>query len=103
MDEYIERAKAKEELMSWAVCIKHPEHLSKDDAMFVLDLIPAADVVEVKHGFWKPYQTPLDSRQTGWICTNCSGVQRDVSSGNTNYCPNCGAVMEDWEDENAAD
>ena len=47
MAEYIERAKAKEELLSWARCIKHPEHLMTEDAMCVLDSIPAADVVEV--------------------------------------------------------
>ena len=47
MADYIERAKAKEELLSWARCIKHPEHLMTEDAMCVLDSIPAADVVEV--------------------------------------------------------
>lgn len=51
MAEYIERAKAKEELLSWARCIKHPEHLMTEDAMCVLDGIPAADVVEVVHGY----------------------------------------------------
>lgn len=47
MAEYIERSDAKEELLSWARCIKHPEHLMTEDAMCVLDGIPAADVVEV--------------------------------------------------------
>ena len=47
MAEYIERDAAKDELLSWAVCIKHPEHLMKEDAMHILDSIPAADVVEV--------------------------------------------------------
>ena len=47
MAEHIERAKAKEELLSWARCIKHPEHLMTEDAMCVLDSIPASDVVEV--------------------------------------------------------
>ena len=45
MAEYIERDAAKDELLSWAVCIKHPEHLMKEDAMHILDSIPAADVV----------------------------------------------------------
>lgn len=47
MAEYIERSVAKEELLSWARCIKHPEHLMTEDAMCVLDGIPTADVVEV--------------------------------------------------------
>lgn len=60
-----------------------------------IDSAPAADVAEVKHGEWKPYKTPIETRQSGWICTNCSGVINDLSNGNTNFCPNCGALMED--------
>lgn len=43
--EYIEREAAKRELLSWAVSINHPEYLIKDDALHVIDSIPAADVV----------------------------------------------------------
>ena len=42
--EYIEREAAKRELLSWAVCINHPEYLMKDDALHVIDSMPAADV-----------------------------------------------------------
>ena len=45
--EYIEREAAKRELLSWAVSINHPEYLMRDDALHVIDSIPAADVVEV--------------------------------------------------------
>ena len=44
--EYIEREAAKRELLSWAVCMNHPEYLMRDDAMHVIDSMPAADVVE---------------------------------------------------------
>lgn len=44
--EYIEREAAKRELLSWAVSINHPEYLIKDDALHIIDSIPAADVVE---------------------------------------------------------
>lgn len=47
MADYIERDKAKEEILSWAVCINHPEHLMREDAIHVLDSIKAADVVKV--------------------------------------------------------
>lgn len=47
MAEYIEREQVKDELLSWAVCINHPEHLLKEDALCVIDAIPAADVVPV--------------------------------------------------------
>lgn len=44
-------------------------------------------------GEWRPYKTPLDARQTGWICSNCSSVVYDLSNGDTDFCPNCGARM----------
>ncbi len=56
--EYIEREAAKRELLSWAVCMNHPEYLMKDDALHVIDSIPAADVVEQAHE-----SKPLN----GWI------------------------------------
>lgn len=43
--EYIEREAAKRELLSWAVCMNHPEYLIKDDALHIIDSFPAADVV----------------------------------------------------------
>ena len=45
--EYIEREAAKRELLSWAVCMNHPEYLIKDDALHIIDSFPAADVAEV--------------------------------------------------------
>ena len=82
--EYIERSKVKEELLSWARCIKHPEHLLTEDAMCVLDNINAADVVEVVHGRWEA---------RGFYGHNCSvcGALNDID---TNYCPTCGARMD---------
>ena len=53
--EYIEREAAKRELLSWAVSINHPEYLMRDDALHIIDSIPAADVVEVvrcREGKW---------------------------------------------------
>lgn len=47
MKEFIERAAVKDEILSWAVCINHPELVSKEDTMYCIDSIPAADVVEV--------------------------------------------------------
>ena len=45
MADYIEKEAAKEAILSWAVCINHPELLSKEDAMHCIDNLPAADVV----------------------------------------------------------
>lgn len=89
MAEYIERGKAKEELLSWAVCIQRPQYLRSEDAMCVLDTIPAADVAPVVHGVWAPVNRidPL----SGYRCVKCRHI---VGFDLTPYCPNCGAKMD---------
>lgn len=47
MKEHIERAAVKDEILSWAVCINHPELLSKEDTMHCIDNMPSANVAEV--------------------------------------------------------
>ena len=95
MKEYIERAAVKDEILSWAVCINHPELLSKKDTMHCIDSLPAADVAEVRHGRW------IDG-----VCSECGfdamyykGIPAQVY---TDYCPSCGARMGE-EDEHEAD
>ena len=68
----------------------------------ILEQIPTADVVEVKHGKWM--FTPCHSEG---ICTNCNYKIYGRPYQNTylivpyNFCPNCGAKMdkEKREDE----
>ena len=99
--EYIEREAAKSELLSWAVSINHPEYLIKDDALHIIDSIPAADAVEVLRcrdcKYWgdeagklqhsdgvlfarcKVHNYLLDGRHTGWCPTEndfCSYGER---------------------------
>ena len=67
-------------------------------AMDVLDTVPAADVVEVRHGRWidKTWTTEDD-----WSCYNhhvviCSVCNKQfdyVINEKSNFCPNCGAKM----------
>lgn len=52
-----------------------------------IDSLPAADVVEVRHGRW------VDS-SNGWMCSEC---EQDNTYAKP-WCPNCGARM-DKEDE----
>lgn len=63
-----------------------------------VETVPTADVVPKSKGKWKPYKDHFTNRQVGWICTNCSSVISDVSNGDTDYCPHCGAVMETEEE-----
>jgi hypothetical protein len=58
-----------------------------------------AGYAPVVHARWEPYQTPIETRQSGWICTNCSSVQKDLSNGDTEYCPHCGAIMDGGEQD----
>lgn len=44
-------------------------------------------------GEWKPYKDYYTERQIGWIRSKCSSVSYDLSNGDTDFCPNCGAKM----------
>ena len=90
MAEYIEREAAKDELLSWAVCINHPEHLMREDAIYVLDAIPAADVAPVRHGEW---EIVVGSNGKEYMVCTCCRVSQDLT-GVFTYCPNCGAKMD---------
>ena len=85
MADYIEKEAAKEAILSWAVCINHPELLSKEDAMYFIDNLPAADVAPVRHGRWEP---PAVGKY-GVLCSVC----RSQVDNPFVYCPNCGAKM----------
>lgn len=56
-------------------------------------MVPAADVAPVLHGRWK-YGTRAA------ICTNC-GFERNLDDnfGRAISCPNCGAKMDEKEDD----
>ena len=64
--EYIEREAVKSELLSWAVCMNHPEYLIKDDALHIIDSIPAADVAEKEVLTMTEYiENPLSGKLRG--------------------------------------
>ena len=101
--EYIERETVKRELLSWAVSINHPEYLIKDDALHIIDSIPAADVAPVRHGRWKEmhYEGGILDGINFDRCYVC-GYERvfDDPAIKTvfKYCPNCGAKMDGGDD-----
>lgn len=93
MKEYIERAAAMDAILG--LTIADPAVAQYADAVcYHLQNLPAADVVEVRHGRWEmaPCNGVYDMRCSA--CGFCPGI-RFFSS---NYCPNCGARM-DKEDE----
>lgn len=50
-----------------------------------------ADVQPVRHGRWKLVGADSRGRGGTWICTDCNTCQPYVSD----YCPHCGAKMDD--------
>lgn len=57
---------------------------------------PTADVAPVVHGRW------IDNEHHGYnwvfICSNCNYVDGYPFNDRHNYCPNCGARMEEDEE-----
>ena len=59
-----------------------------DDTLDYIDSETAADVTQVRHGWWIKYQIPPII-----CCSNCDWAT-DVEEKNFQYCPNCGAKMD---------
>lgn len=79
----------------------------------VYESAPAADVEEVRHGYWKPVSCyeMFGGDQEAWyghgdpiachLCSKCNDYPPYDEDGNeilTKYCPNCGSKM--MEDDN---
>ena len=85
MKEYIEREEAIKEFERYG---------AEDDAIAVLNSIPAADVRPVVRGKWVSVPHKLSR-----VCSLCwhdepyKFAEKDVEV--YNYCPNCGAKMEE--------
>ena len=89
MKEYIERAAAMESIIG--LTIVDPAVAQYANAVYYnLQNLPAADVVEVRHGRWEPGNP---------ICPVCGenkfkDLDADVwADWQPKFCPNCGARM----------
>lgn len=60
--------------------------------------LPAADVASVVHGRWIHDGRRIESGIDWCHCSECG--KSDNFCARTNYCPNCGAKMEEKEDDN---
>ena len=65
----------------------------------VIKNLPTADVVEVKHAYWKVCEDECEICASEFVCSNCkeSFVSSDLTDEQflqmLKYCPNCGAKM----------
>ena len=86
----------KDEILSWAVCIKKPHLLNREDTMFMIDNAPTVDAVEVVHGRWEKRKLIVfDDEMVGYRCSKCNTTW----DAETNYCPNCGAKMDGGDED----
>ena len=88
MAEYINREAAIRALLNDA-----PEQVSysREDAADCIRYMDAADVAPVVHGRWIEYQIPHVI-----CCSNCDWAT-DAAEKNFQYCPMCGARMDEVE------
>ena len=89
-NQYIERENTKRELLSWAVSINHPEYLIKDDALHIIDSMPAADVAEVLRcrdcKYWGDEDGKLQ-HSDGVLFARCKVHNYLIDGRHTGWCP----------------
>lgn len=84
--------------------LRHPTLNSTDYGMFTNGIIQAIeeqttiDIAPVMHGRWEHTHTTDSLWTECWKCSICGMEDDGFTSGNYNYCPNCGTKM-DSEDE----
>ena len=97
--EYITKDRAKQFVCGHCneVCSEEPCEPSDCDWMAFIDTDPAADVVEVRHGWWERVIPTKSAAKwsTKVSCSNC----HSVGYMRYNYCPNCGASMDKGQNE----
>lgn len=100
MNDFISR-EAVWEMLEKAHIISNGEYSGYCAEDIFIDDIPSADVQPVKRGHWF-------LRGGNWCCSYCNkktllilesniGGCRQYGTAKTNYCPNCGALMQEEE------
>lgn len=91
-NDLIKRADVKESLLGWET------DPTDEEIEYTIDGIPAVDAVEVVHAVWNHLDTNPKYHTHIVECSECGAIF-NVSifdwGLNYNYCPNCGARMDD--------
>ena len=97
-DEYISKAKAIEEVN----CALDRETLLfsfvRKVTISALKRLPSADVAPVVHAHWIPQKENHEFKEVWMKCSAC-GYPVSRWTGNTNFCPSCGAKMDAQREE----
>lgn len=98
MNKYVNIEVAKEYLRHDSFSNPYFRSQACQQAMDVLDTVPAADVVEVRHGQWHDVYMSSASSFVG-TCSVC-GISNDIPPVPlAKYCPNCGAKMDGGQNQ----
>ncbi len=62
----------------------------------IVSNLHAADVAEVRHGRW------ISTGAISCKCSDCGKLQLKSHADDSNYCPNCGARMDEEADHEAS-
>lgn len=102
MDKYINREVAVKVFNNFdagRACGTHSTLLTPEEFAQYLYELPAADVVQVKHGQW------IDNGANGYkwafVCSLCGYVDGHPFDNRHNFCPNCGARMDRGDNDDA--
>lgn len=90
--EYIEREKLLQDIEHY--------HLSDGKFQHWVEIQPAADVVEVRHGRWEAWMPDKNGETREFICTGCRFmVEMSWKQKECDYewCPYCGCKMDKEE------
>ncbi len=97
--EYIEREAVANAVKKWLGMAKCPyitgsynqgEIAAYETALDEIITIPAADVVEVRHGRW----IKIEGLSSDYCCSECNKQWWTPFPEEMHYCPNCGAKMD---------
>ena len=100
MPEYIEREELERSLNErlnrlFKVHGRHDHYVQGfDDCVGRVEEFPAADVATVRHGRWLGSKHKIFSNTYDYVCSNCGC---DYALAKYNYCPSCGAKMQEVE------
>ena len=100
MSEYIKLEDAIEAAMSEYIKLEDAIEAAKHTYSKVLEpsqylkIIPAADVAPVRHAHWIYHRDNLFPSDSTQECSYCH-KEESLTLHNDNYCPNCGAKMDE--------
>ena len=94
MDEYIKRSYAVDAVLD-VYCDTPDIDLSCEKFEAAIFKIPPADVAPVRHGRWLGWgKSGTPTYENYGTCSVC-GEDAEIYTEHRNYCPNCGAKMDE--------